>query len=227
MRPRQLLLDIRPDQEPGLDDFVIGSNDELVARLHSMCEPRAFDQLYLWGPPGSGRSHLLRGAYQQALQYGRPASLIAAPALEDELAAPPGGLVIVDDVDALTEHGQGALFRTFNAARLVGLSLLLSGSEPPARLALREDLRTRIGATLVYQVHALSDAEKASALMRHAETRGMTVDPALVDYLLNHGRRDLPALIKVLDALDLASLEQQRPLTLPLLREILQHSVTP
>jgi len=54
------------------------------------------------------------------------------------------------------------------------------------RLRLREDLRTRIGATLVYEVKPLSDADKADALRHHAQARGMRVDEALIDYLLRH-----------------------------------------
>ena len=68
----------------------------------------------------------------------------------------------------------------------------------------------------------LSDEEKSAALHRHALMRGMRVDAGLVRYLLTHGRRDLPSLMAVLDSLDRATLEQQRPATLPLLKEVMQ-----
>ncbi len=220
MTRRQLLLDIRPEEEVSLDNFVVGNNAELLARLGGLADVGVFDQIYLWGPSGSGRSHLLRGARARA--RGRPVLMIDGAALDRELIPLPGSLVIVDDVDRLSDTAQVTLFRTFNAARLVGLALLLAGRTPPLRLALREDLRTRIGATLVYEVKPLSDADKADALLRHAQARGMRIDTTLIDYLLRHGRRDLPSLLRVLDVLDRVSLEQQRPLTLPLLREVLQ-----
>lgn len=219
---RQLLLDIRPNEPPSLDNFVVGGNAELIARLAGLADSGVFDQVYLWGLGGSGRSHLLRGAEAHARARGRPVLQVDGAALGQELVPLPGSLVIVDNVDRLSETAQITLFRTFNAARLVGLALLLAGPTPPLHLALREDLRTRIGATLVYEVKPLSDADKADALRHHARARGMHVDESLIDYLLHHGRRDLPSLLAVLDALDRASLEQQRPLTLPLLREILQ-----
>ncbi len=222
MTRQQLLLDIRPEDAPSLDNFVVGDNAELMARLTGLADPRVFDQIFLWGPPGSGRSHLLRGAQAKAKARARPVMRIDGAALGDELAPAPGSLLIVDDVEALSEIAQITLFRTFNAARLVGLALLLAGETPPLRLALREDLRTRIGATLVYEVKPLSEADKADALRRHAHARGMRVDKSLIAYLLRHGRRDLPSLLGVLDALDRASLEQQRALTLPLLRDVLQ-----
>ena len=222
---RQLLLNIRPEETTGFDNFVAGANLELLARLKGLADPGIFDQVYLWGPLGCGRTHLLRAAAAAAAAARRPVLAIAAARLGDELAPPPGSLVIVDDVDRLSEVAQVTLFRTFNAARLVGLSLLLSGPEPPLLLELREDLRTRIGATLIYEVKPLSDLEKAQALRGRAAARGMRVDDALIDYLLRHGRRDLPSLFAAIDHLDRASLEQQRLPSLPLLREILQQTL--
>jgi len=222
---RQLLLDIRPEQTPSLDNFAVGDNAELLARLTALADVGVFDQIFLWGPPGSGRSHLLRSTQARALATRRPVLFIAGARLGDELAPPPGGLLIVDDVDALSEAAQITLFRVFNAARLVGLALLLSGPEPPLLLKLREDLRTRIGATLVYEVKPLSDSDKAAALRAHALGRGMPIEAALIDYLLHHGRRDLPSLLAAIDLLDRVSLEQKRLPSLPLLRELMQKSL--
>ena len=222
---RQLLLDIRPEEPPSFANYVGGGNAELLSRLTALADPGVFDQIYLWGPTGSGRSHLLRAAQAQALATKRPVLFVEGATIGDELAPPPGGLLIVDDVDLLSEEGQITLFRVFNAARLVGLALLLSGPEPPLLLRLREDLRTRIGATLVYQVKALTESDKGAALKSHALARGMPIEDALIEYLLRHGRRDLPSLLAAVDLLDRVSLEQQRSPSLPLLRELMQDSL--
>ena len=217
----QLLLDIQPAQAPTLDNFVAGINAELVSRLAALADPGSFDAVYIWGLPGSGRSHLLAATVQLAAQR-RPATLLAAQDIGTELTLVPGALLAIDDVDRLSAAAQIALFRAFNSTRLVGLSLLLSGAVPPRDLDLREDLRTRIGQSLIYEVKPLSDEEKSAALRHHAMLRGMKVDDALVQYLLRHGRRDLPSLMAVLNGLDQASLERQRPATLPLLKEVLE-----
>ena len=217
----QLLLDLKPEQAPAFDNFVAGGNVELVSRLRALADPGCFDMIYVWGATGSGRSHLL-AATAAAAATRRHALLCAGNEVGAELHPPPGGLLLVDDADALSAAAQIALFRTFNSARLVGLALLLSGPVPPLQLQLREDLRTRIGQTLIYEVKPLSDDEKSAALRRHALQRGMKVDENLVQYLMRHGRRDLPALMAVLDGLDRSSLEQQRPATLPLLKEVMQ-----
>ncbi|OHC67516.1 MAG: DnaA regulatory inactivator Hda [Rhodocyclales bacterium GWA2_65_20] len=217
----QLLLDLKPEQVPSLDNFVAGINAELVDRLRGLADPGCFDMVYVWGSEGSGRSHLLAATALLAAPR-RPTTLLAAAQVGAELHLAPGGLLIIDDVAALSAAAQVALFRIFNSARLVGLALLLSGATPPLRLELREDLRTRIGQSLIYEVKPLSDEEKAAALRRHALQRGMRIDDGLVQYLLRHGRRDLPTLMAVLDGLDRASLQQQRPATLPLLKEVMQ-----
>ena len=198
----------------------------MLARLRALAAPGCFDAITLWGEKGSGKSHLLSAIAHLAMRR-RPALLLASRPASADFLAPPGGLLIVDDVDTLDDAAQIALFRIFNTARLVGLGLLIAGSAPPLQLALREDLRTRIGQTLIYEVKPLNDEQKVSALHQHARERGMKIDDSLVQYLLTHGRRDLPSLMAVLDHLDRATLERQRPATLPLLKEVLQLQLIP
>ncbi|HNB07188.1 MAG TPA: response regulator, partial [Thauera aminoaromatica] len=87
---KQLVLDIRPDAPPTLENFVAGANAELVATVSLLASPATAAQLparhiYLWGAPGSGRSHLLRAAVDAAHATGRPAHLLAAATIEDDL----------------------------------------------------------------------------------------------------------------------------------------------
>jgi DnaA family protein len=222
-RQQQMLLDLKPEQPPTLDNFVIGANAELLERLRGLGGTGNFETLYLWGDPGCGKSHLLAATAASA-QSRRPVVRLAATEAAAELPLAPGALLIIDDIQQLGAEAQIALFRAFNAARFLGLALLLAGNEPPLRLGLREDLRTRIGQTLIYEIQSLSDDEKGAALRRHAIERGMLMDPAVVHYLLRHSRRDLPSLMAMLNSLDRASLEQKRPPTLSLLRELMQTS---
>jgi DnaA family protein len=218
---RQMLLDLKSEQPPTLENFVAGANAELVARLHTMANANCFERLYLWGSAGCGKSHLL-AATASAAEAQRPVLYLDAEKVGAGVTAASGSLLVIDDVQRLDADAQIALFRMFNSARFLGLALLLSGDAPPLQLALREDLRTRIGQMLIYEIKALSDEEKAAALERHGILRGMLMDAGVVQYLLRHGRRDLPSLMGMLNSLDRASLEQHRPPTVPLLRELMQ-----
>lgn len=198
---RQLALGISPPPEPTFDNFVPGANRELVARLRELVDGRLAENIfYLWGEPGCGRSHLLAAAARAAT---RP-------------------LVVADDVEALDESRQLALFNRINEARESGGAVLAAGNAPPAQLPLREDLRSRLAWGLAYQVKPLTDAERAQYLHAEAERRGMRLADEVVAYLLTHVRRDLPSLGAVLDRIDRMSLERQRPITLPLVRDALR-----
>ena len=196
---RQLALPISPPSEPTLENFVPGANAELLARLGALAAGELAESvLYLWGEPGSGRSHLLAAS-------ARP------------------GLVVADDVERLDTAGQIALFNAINAARDAGGTVLAAGNAPPAQLALREDLKSRLAWGLVYQVKPLTDAEKALTLHGEAARRGLKLSDEVVWYLLTHVRRDLRSLIALLDRIDRASLEQRRAVTLPLVRELIRN----
>jgi DnaA family protein len=132
----------------------------------------------------------------------------------------PTEIVAVDDVGILDDDAQIELFSVYNRMRDSGGMLLVSGRTSPLHLKVRPDLRTRLGWGLVYQVQALSDEEKAHALTRHAQERGFTLSHEVTQYLLRHGRRDLPGLLAVLDELDAHSLRLHRAPTVPLLKEV-------
>ncbi|MDP2783684.1 MAG: DnaA regulatory inactivator Hda [Sulfurimicrobium sp.] len=217
---KQLLLDIAADVTPTLDNFLPGRNAELLHALQTILQGGVGERfIYIWGEPGSGRSHLLRAWIHAAQQLGHSAAYVPGKIPRQWEG---GGLVAVDDVARLDQDGQIALFHLYNRLREVGGALLVSGPIAPGGLDLRPDLLTRLGWGLVYQVHGLNDEEKAQALQVHARERGFRLPQEVLDYLLRHWRRDLPSLMAVLDALDRYTLEQQRPVTLPLLRQLLQ-----
>ncbi|AWI75541.1 DnaA regulatory inactivator Hda [Parazoarcus communis] len=225
---KQLVLDIRSDAPPTLDNFVVGANSELVASLSLLATDRSLlpaPHLYLWGTSGKGRSHLLQAAVAVAAANGRQTHYLNADTVRDALPETPDALLAIDDIDRLRPEAQIALFNAFNRARLNGQSLLLAGLQPPLALALREDLRTRIGQSLIFEVQPLDDDSRAAILATLAERRGLRLADEVVDFLMRHGRRDLPSLLAAFNALDAASLEQKRPITLPLLREMMQQGL--
>lgn len=217
---KQLLLDLHIDAPPTLDNFIPGENAELLSALGATV--LGAGHLYLWGPSGSGRSHLLAGTVDAARQAGRPALHMSAAEGSGTLPETTGLLLAVDDVETLDEAAQIALFNAFNRSANLNQTLLLAGSRPPRELELREDLRTRIGQCLVYELRPLDDATRAAILAALAERRGMHLPEDVVQFLLRHGSRDLPSLVATVAALDAASLERKRPITLPLLREVTQ-----
>ena len=216
----QLLLDITPVTQPTLDNFVTGRNLELLSVLrHALAGSSNERCFYLWGEQGSGKSHLLQACVRAALDM-QHSAVYAQGSIPQ-----PAEMVAVDDVERLDDAAQIELFDLYNRLRDGGGMLLVSGTQAPLHLALRDDLRTRLGWGLVYQVHGLSDEEKAQALAQHAQSRGFALPPEVTQYLLRHGRRDLPSLMAALDALDAHSLRLHRAPSVPLLKEILHQKL--
>ncbi len=195
---KQLLLDIKPAAAPSLQNFVVGRNAEAIASLHAALTNTAQSKfIYLWGEKGSGKSHLLS----------------ACEAI---------GARVLDDVHLLNNGAQIALFNTYNQLKEAGGVLITAGLHAPTQMGLRDDLATRLAWGLVYQLHPLNDDEKALALKQHARERGMKLPDEVTEYCLRYLRRDLPTLMATLDALDEWSLIAQKPITVPMLRKLLQ-----
>lgn len=195
---KQLLLDIQPAQPQTFDNYISGQNNEALASIHHLLNGNS-DSLfiYLWGPAGSGKSHLLNAAKRQ-------------------------GAAIADDVHLLNEEAQIELFNRYNKLKASGRALIAAGLHSPTQMGLRSDLSTRLAWGLVYQLQPLSDAEKAEALKNHATERGMKLPDEVIAYCLRYLRRDLPTLMSTLNALDEWSLTEKKPVTVPMLKKLLQ-----
>ncbi|MCL2309620.1 MAG: DnaA/Hda family protein [Proteobacteria bacterium] len=245
---QQLIFDLYPAAPPSFDNFVAGRNGEALAAVRSFVEalsplsPRGRGAggeglkphphphpslegagtlgLFLWGAPGSGKTHLLQAACALASASGFSVHTLGRDEsfpLLPELSTPPA-LWVADNVDSADDDLQAYLFTLYNALKENGGGLLASASVPPARLTLREDLRTRLGWGGIYEIVTLRDEDKLQALSAHADARGLRLPTEIVAYLLKHSRRDMRSLVAVLDALDRYSLSLKRPLTLPLVR---------
>lgn len=194
----QLILELSPAAPPTFDNFVAGANGAALDAVRAAVRGEGERAVYLWGEPGSGRSHLLAAAARTP------------------------GVVAIDDVHRLDAAGQIEAFDAFNRARAAGGAFVAAGDAPPAQLAMRADLRTRLGSGLVFQLHPLGDEAKRAALRAQAASRGMALPDEVLDYLLRRLPRDLGTQLAVLEALDRSSLAEQRALTLPLARAAIE-----
>jgi DnaA-homolog protein len=219
-RMEQLTLELAAPEPPTFTNFVAGPNREVVAALRGVASGVLQETgVVLWGAPGAGKTHLLRATVAAAANAGRPARYLSEPASAEATAFAPGALICVDAVDAADADSQGRLFTLYNALAASRGQLIVAAAMAPARLALRDDVRTRLAHGLVYEIVPLADTDKARALGAYAQERGFQLSTEAIDYLLAHGRRDMVTLVATLAALDRHSLATKRPITVALLRE--------
>jgi len=223
---KQLALGVRLRAEALFESFAPGANAEVLAALKDPGEA----PVWLWGAPGTGKTHLLQalcaaGGERAAYFPVGGDSALPSDALQGFESAP---LLCIDDVDAVAGDlkWEQALFRIFNEMSELRGRLVFAAAVPPrqAEWAL-EDWRSRAAACVVYQVRELDDAGRIEALRLRAAQRGLELADETSEYLLKRMPRDLPSLLRILDQLDEASLEAQRRLTIPFIRDALEKRV--
>jgi DnaA family protein len=226
----QLPLQIGLRPTATLDGFVAGDNAQALASVRA-CALGAGERLvFLAGPPGSGRTHLLAGACNLAAAAGRRCAYLP---LADPAGLAPGllsdldglDLVCLDDLEGIAgdRTWEEAVFGLFNGLRDHGGRLVASAARPPADLPIAlADLRSRLGWGLVLTLRPLRDAQLCTALAAAASARGLRLGDGVARYLVERLPRALPELLGVLDRLDQASLAAKRPLTLPFVRAHLE-----
>lgn len=225
----QLVFELAAPEPPSFANFLPGDNAEAFAAVKALAAGDAAETgVMLWGSPGAGKTHLLRAAVDAVRAHDGAAVFVAEPGellAQDPAMLSRRAVVAIDSIEHATPEAQARMFTLFNGLREHGGHLLVASRLPLAALPLREDLRTRLGWGLVYELTPLADADKPAALAAYAQARGFRLADEVIGYLLAHGRRDMVALIGVLVALDRHSLATKRPITVPMLRAWLQQDM--
>jgi len=183
----------------------------------------------LWGKHGVGRTHLLQAACLRFEQMGEPAVYLPLAELMDRGIGifdhlEQYELVCLDDLQAIAGKAEWeeALFHLFNRLRDSGRRLLIAASTSPRELPIKlADLKSRMTLALIFQMRPLSDEDKLRALQLRASRRGLHLTDEVGHFILTRGTRSMSALFDLLEQLDQASLQAQRKLTIPFLKETL------
>jgi len=226
---QQIALDIGLSTGPTLANFCAGPNLAALEHLtlwvgdsHTALH-RSPVPTYFWGPTGSGKTHLLKAAREALRVQGArcgwlDARLDTIPEFDENWAA-----VMLDDVHLYDAGQQQRAFNWFVHAQTLQRPVLASGGLAPMQLPLRDDLRSRMGWGHIFQLQTLSEAERRAVLRQTADARGVFLGDEVMDYMLTRFSRDLGHLMELLDLLDGYSLQTQRPITIPLIRSMLEN----
>jgi len=219
----QLTLPVTPLGTASFAIFDVGGNGPALASLRSPDEPMVF----LWGPGGSGKTHLLQAlSAEQALQR---VVIVDLAQWRELVPAVLEGLeqldwVCVDNLDAIAGRAdwEEAMFDLCNRVRETGARLRVAAAAAPRALSLTlPDLISRLEWGPIFELQPLDDAGRARALALHANSRGLVLSEDVRNFLLHRTPRDNHALLAMLQRLDKGSLIHQRRLTIPFVKQVL------
>lgn len=219
--PEQLPLAVAQRASPTLERFIVGDNAEALQALRTHT-----GLLYLSGPGGSGKSHLLRGRAREiagAIYLQGPELTAHADALLDGAEAAPW--LAVDDIDAIAACRDAAvvLLRTLDRRTARGVPTVIAAQNDPHALPdVLRDLRTRLSQGTAFRLRPPDDAALLYWLQRRAEERGLELAEGASTWLMRHLPRDPGHLDQALQRLDIAALAAKRHrITAPFARSVL------
>lgn len=227
----QLVLNLRLRAETTLEAYLPAEDQsELPEAVRALVAGDGdVPQLFLWGPPGTGKTHLAQAACHEAAAQGLSVAYVplgelaaAGPQVLEGLASLP--LLAIDDLDLVWGEPawQASLFALINNLREhQGRLLFTACQRPTATQVALADLRSRLMWGPVYHLRALDDDRLVKMLQAGAKARGFSLGEIEIAYLMRHVARDPASLIRLLDRLDAASLKARRRVTVPLIRAVL------
>lgn len=225
--PRQLTLRVGLSDHACFDNFCIGGNLEAVRALHGLLE-NSGDLVFIFGVPGSGKTHLLYAVQKAATSNARRATYLS---MSDKHVVERlssfldfGELLCIDDVHraAGNERLEKLLFNLIEQQRQVSGGMLFAANQSMQGLSWSmPDLASRLHSGASYHLRTLTDKQKKQAMCLRARYRGFDLPGEVIDYVMNRFPRDTKALFNLLDQIDEASLSTQRRVTIPFVKELL------
>lgn len=230
MSASQLVLGVKLRDDARFDNFHGDRNTNAARRLETVCyQPDDVPVVVLCGDADTGKSHLLQAVCHLGENQGKTAVCISIAELEpfgpDALSGlETHDIVCLDDIDRIAGQRmwEEAIFHLYNRIHDRGGLLLVSLADLPARLPFElPDLVSRFSHGLIIQLGIYRDDDRLKILMARAEKRGLVMADDVAGYIMRRAPRRLGDLLGILDILDENSLQAQRRLTIPFVKEVM------
>ena len=228
MQSSQMPLPFERFDRYDLESFLPGDNSDAISHLVRVIRGEEFNNLYLWGKMGTGKSHLLQAACTTATDNQKRTAYI--PMSQRQELSPDMlegleqlDLVCIDDLECITgdDEWELSLFHLFNRMRESRHPLIMTADQSPQSLGMDlPDLKSRLGWDLVYRLETLDEASVILAMKRRAEQRRFELPDDVLDYMMKRVSRDTHSLFKLLDEIDAASISQKKKITIPFVKSL-------
>lgn len=226
----QIPLKLEPSREQRFDDYVAGPNGPVVESLKSLTdEPDRL--LFISGPAGTGKTHLMNAACLAAREQGLTAFYAGLKSMPEGSQQMLEGLenvdlVCIDDFQQIASNRlwEEALFHCINRIRARQGRIVLTSRERLSALPVTlPDLLSRLQWGLRLQLQVLDDGDKVTVLDQHAASLGIDLSTDVSAYLIRHSPRNLGHLLHNVERLKQAAFVSKRRITIPLARQVLKY----
>ena len=218
----QLALDF--DHRPALggDDFLVAPPNAEAVRWLDAWPDWPGPALVVFGPAGSGKTHLAEVFRSQS--GARPVTADGlrgddAPALLGDARA-----CVLEDAEGTVARGlEEPLLHLYNHIKESGRHILLTAKQPPARWGIGlGDLASRLNTAAQAGIGAPDDALITAVLVKQFTDRQLKVDVEVISYMVARMERSFDAARRMVGAIDDLALEERRNITVPLVRQVLE-----
>jgi len=225
----QILLAFEEYEHVSFELYEAGRNFQALRHLQNFVSSGKRKNVYLWGQPGTGKSHLLQALCTTAAKA--ELNIAYIPLAESASLSPQMlqgleqlALVCLDDIDDIDgdREWEKAIFHLYNQLRDAQTPLLITAQYSPKGSPLQlADLKSRLAWDHVYHLQCLDEKASLQALQKRARSRGFDLPNDVADYLLKRVPRDTHNLFQLLDKLDNATLVAKKKLSIPFVKDLL------
>ena len=218
----QLGLPITLDSKMLLENLL--GNQQILDFINQLYSQERSVEIYVYGEPGRGKTHLLQGAISRALAKKKNGMYLDCKEPMPEHVVDyieQLDWIGIDNVNQIDSQQQHLFFDLYNRAKIAEVSMLVSGPKPPSSLSIMKDLKTRLGLATVFELEELNDDLTKEVLKNQMSERNLTIESKVYEYLFKHYSRNVNILISAISRLDQASLQSKQGITIPFVKKTL------
>jgi len=218
----QMVLPFEEEPDYAVKAFIVASSNRHAFNWIERWPDWPFTALILVGPAGCGKTHLATHWQKRS----KAASIDLGTAGIEQAAAltADGQAILVEDCDRVLGETQAerALLQLYNLAKAAGSRLLLTARRVPSLWSLQlPDLQSRLNSAMVVVIDPADDELLRSVAAKLFGDKRVQVGEEVVSYLLSRGERSVAGVAHAVETLNEISMKRQRPITVPMAREVL------
>lgn len=199
-------------------------NDQILDFMNQLNIKEKSADIYVYGEIGRGKTHLLQAVVSSKLAQGKSGIYLdCKESIPEHIVEHINEIdwISVDNINFIDKDQQHLFFDLYNKAKQGKISLLVSGHVLPSKLAIMNDLKTRLSLATIFELEQLDDDMIRLVLNNQMSDRNLAIDPKVYEYLFKHYSRNLNTLIKGIKLLDQSSLQNKQSITIPFAKKIL------